>query len=301
MSTHALYSPSGAKKWMACAGSVAMEQGRVDDSEYSDEGTAAHALASMCLTGDKDAKAFLGRKLHVVNGVYDPGYKATVYANGKQKDGSIVREFIVDLDMAGNVNTYANRVRECAERGELLVEERVPISHITGEDGAEGTSDAIVFTPDGELQVHDLKFGKGVRVYAEKNPHSIMYLLGSLRKFEPIYGTPKRYRFVIHQRDHDGMTVDEWDCTYEELMAFAVEAKAKAAEARFAFSTREKWIGKVNGYLVPGEHCRTAFCKARATCPALAKFVEKTVGADFEVLSLTQPSDGSFKDLVPTD
>ena len=296
MSQHAQFSPSGAKKWMACPGSVAMEFGEPDDSnEYSDEGTAAHALAAMCLTENRLPAAFLGRQLRVVDGVYDPTGQARVLKTQ--------RTFPVDAGMVEHVTTYVLRVREYAERGELLVEERVPIGHITDEEDAEGTADGVVVLSDGatlEFQVHDLKFGRGVPVSAVKNPQGMFYLLGALQKFEPIYGRPSRLRFVIHQprRDYLG----EWDCTYDELMAFAAEARERAKVARFAFEQRLAWMPKKEtGYLTPGQHCDDNFCKARAKCPALAKFVTDSVGADFEVLALTQPTDGSFKALIPTD
>ena len=64
MSEHAVYSPSGAKKWMTCSGSIAMEAGEPGDcNEYTDEGTAAHQLASMCLSAEALPSAYLGRIL----------------------------------------------------------------------------------------------------------------------------------------------------------------------------------------------------------------------------------------------
>ena len=283
MSEHARYSPSGAKKWMTCVGAPAMEHGQPDDSsEYADEGTAAHALASMCLEGNKHPAAFLGRVLHVVNGVYDP--KNTTGA--APKIGDVVRSFEVDTDMVAAVNTYAQRVKEYAERGELMVEQRVPIHQVTGELGACGTADGIVILQDGatlEFQAHDLKYGMGVKVYAERNPQCLMYLAGVVHELEPIYGRPTKLRAVIHQPRLDHL--DEWDCTYDELMAFVAEAKERAGLAALAFEKRANWIGKDNSYLSPGDHCKTSFCKARATCPALQKFVSDTIGADFEVLA----------------
>lgn len=47
---HAKYSASGSEGWLNCAGKIAMEMGRPDESSpYADEGSAAHFLAAECL------------------------------------------------------------------------------------------------------------------------------------------------------------------------------------------------------------------------------------------------------------
>lgn len=276
MSGHAIYSPSGAKKWLTCAGSIAMEHGIPNiGNEYTDEGTAAHALAEMSLSENKHPVAFIGRVLHVVDGVY----------RASLTDGEVVRSFTVDAEMAGHVNQYVQSIRQYAEGNDAFYEEALPIGHITGEEGATGTGDAVIIADGGdEIQVHDLKFGRGIEVSAERNPQMMLYALGAVEKFSAIYGTPKRIRLVIHQPRISGAP-DEWDCSYEELVAFGAHASERAKASQTAFEFRENWLGTDNPYLTPGDHCKNAFCRARATCPALAKFVAGTIGADFEVLS----------------
>lgn len=58
---HAKLSPSGASRWMNCAGAPNAEAGIPDTaSSYAEEGTAAHELAAVCLETDTDASQHLG-------------------------------------------------------------------------------------------------------------------------------------------------------------------------------------------------------------------------------------------------
>lgn len=265
---HARLSPSGAAGWMNCVGWESDSTG----SKYSDEGTAAHSLASWCLTEFKPATAYLGR----------------VIKAGKH-------EFVVDDEMAENVQVYVDRVLSFAgsitQAGEfvpihqLLVEQAVPIGHITGEEDAEGTSDAIILTDDGEeLQVHDLKYGMGERVDAEKNPQLMLYGLGALVISDLLgYALVQRVRCVIHQPRLNH--VSGWVCTIEELQAFAREVADAAARKRGEPLPMSLEPGAMNlagtPPLNPGEkQCR--WCAKKAKCEALDAFVTEQIGADFE-------------------
>lgn len=296
---HAVHSPSGAKKRFACPGSLAMEAGLPNEgNDYTDEGTAAHALASMCLKDGSHPSGYLGRVLHVINGVYEPFPDTHVVS-----DTSTVRTYTVDVEMAGKVNVYMQSVRKFAEGGTLAVEQALPIGHVSGEDGATGTGDAIIVTGDyKELQAHDLKYGMGVEVSAVENEQGLYYLSGALElhrpEFEAIGEMPERFRFVIHQPRLDHLS--EWSCSYDELMAW--QAKARKAEdyARTALEQKASWIHTEDPpVLVPGEHCRSAFCKARASCPALANFVQHQVQCDFDVMLTETPA--SIAARIPTD
>lgn len=238
--THALLSPSGADGWMNCAGWSSSNT----SSPYAREGTAAHELGEMCLTNGTDAVAYLGRVIKVEG---DP--------------------FVVDEEMAGHVQVYVDLVREvvASTGGELLVEQRLPIAHITGEIGAEGTSDTVILTPD-EIIVIDLKYGRGVQVDATENKQMQLYALGGLRKFEML-GDFKRVRMMISQ-PRVSVKPSEWDCTVEQLLAFGELASEKALQAMPS--------ELVPPTLSPSEKaCK--WCANKATCKARTELVVQTV------------------------
>lgn len=273
MTAHAKFSPSSAHRWMACPGSIVLEAEIPDESsDFADEGTAAHFLASESLEQGVDASHFIGRTIRV-----DRDGSTNWLAEG-WIPGSSTKPFVVDTEMAGHVQTYLDAVRQFAEGHELLVEQRVEFSGYIGVPEQFGTSDAVILAGD-EIQAHDLKYGRGVKVDAEHNPQLMLYALGALNEFGMV-GDFKRVRIVIHQPRLDH--VSEWDCSVEELMAFAEEAKRRASQASGCI----KLGVDEEGDLVPGEkQCR--FCKAKATCPKLAQHVLDTVADDF--VDATQP------------
>jgi len=207
MSQHATLSPSGAHRWLHCPGSVALEAGYPDDSsEFADEGTAAHFLAEQCLLQRANASEFIDMEIALWA---DPetetsGVNFAVSLLGK-KGLTISNSFTVGDDMAGHVQKYVDYVR--AIGGELMVEQRLSIEHLTGEPGAKGTADAVIVLGD-EIIIVDLKYGRGVKVSAEKNEQLAIYALAALREFE-FLGDFKRVRLVINQPRLDH--VSEWD------------------------------------------------------------------------------------------
>ena len=134
---HAILSPSGEHRWGACPGAPAMEMDKPNtSSKYADEGTAAHFLASECLTSGVNALAHKNRKIFVGEEITGWGNNIAFCLKEKGSD------FEVDADMVRHVQVYLDIVRDYAKSGPLLVEQSLPIDHITGEADAEGLGDA---------------------------------------------------------------------------------------------------------------------------------------------------------------
>ena len=273
MSAHAKLSPSGAHRWMACLASVQLEAEYPDSSsEFAAEGTVAHELASECLISGADPALLIGKP-------------ATV-------DGF---DFTIDQTMVDHVKDYMKLVHEYAEGGELLVEKRVGIGHLTGEDGAGGTSDAIIIKGT-EIIIVDLKYGMGVRVDADANPQLMMYALGALNEYD-LVGDFDTVTMVIHQPRLNH--VSEYSIPVSEILAFAEEvrtvAKRIASVPSFGSMAHKNTGGPsldFSEWFNPGEkQCK--FCKAKATCPALRAEMAEVVGGSADL--------SDFADLVPQE
>lgn len=283
---HALLAPSAAYTWIECPASTAAQIGQPDESsEYADDGTASHELMKWCLENGTDCSDYMGRIIKVGE-----------------------REFEVDDERAEYVQIFVDRVRDRKQALELAgaqvtlrIEQALSIEHITGEKGAKGTSDVIIIAEfnDGrvELEVWDLKYGRGVEVSAERNYQAMIYAAAADAEYAVIAEFDS-IRVVIHQ-PRVNPEPSEWALTPQELYEW-VDTVAKPAAAR-AMHLAGGVLATVEGKpfngpwefnladFNPGEkQCR--WCKAKAVCPALSKYVETTIGSEFQYLENDPPS-----------
>ena len=161
---HAKLSPSAAHRWMHCPAAPSREAVLPEESSiYAEEGTLAHAIAAAALkhrlglsTAAEDAEIeelsprYDIGEIEAFTGVY-VDYVWARYKAAKGKDASAV----------------------------LLVEQRLALDCVDGF----GTSDAII-AREGELDICDLKYGKGVKVDAVGNPQMRIYALGAMEHLD---------------------------------------------------------------------------------------------------------------------
>lgn len=253
---HSILGASNSHRWIECAASVRMEQMFPDTtSAYAEEGSTAHELAAYCLKNNCDtneAPPF-------------PGFNPMTQA---QSDD------LWDVEMRAHVQDYIDFVRLLP--GDHMVEVRVDYARWAPEGF--GTSDHIAIAPP-LARVTDLKYGTGVKVYADKNTQGMLYALGVLNELDFIYGDSiKEFEITVYQPRLDH--IDAWRISREDLLKWADEVVAPSA--KLALTTDAPFN--------PGEK-QCGFCRARGNCKARAewnmKLALETFGETPDVSTLT--------------
>ena len=236
---HARLSASGSQRWLACPGSILLEESYPEDvvSEFAEYGTAGHQLAQLCLEKERPATLFEGQVFN--------------------KSENFPEGFKVDTEMADAVQTYLDYCNSLGE-GETHIEKRVDFSLYVNEGF--GTADFIK-VKDNEIHVVDLKMGKGVKVNAINNTQGMLYALGVVWDSKLADNDIVHIAIVQPRLDH----ISEWSLTVNALLTWGTDSVRPRAE--------QAWNGEP--IFNPGEtQCR--FCKAKPTCKALAEHSLKT-------------------------
>jgi hypothetical protein len=178
------------------------------------------------------------------------------------------------------VQNYIDYVRSFD--GELLVEQRVDFSRYVPEGF--GTADSLVIdAPNKHLHVIDLKFGRGVAVYAENNTQGQLYALGACLMLKD------RYRFdniTIHIHQPRINNISTWTITNAQLKEFALFVRERA---KIALSD--------NAPFNPTEKA-CMWCAAKPTCTALAQKNYALITSDFDDIAIT-PTPPQVDSLTP--
>ena len=257
---HAKLAPSASARWIPCTGSIAATEGLPAEvpSEYAAEGSVAHEVAAYCLKNDTQAVDQVG--------------------NVMEHDGF---EFTVDDEMAEFVQVYVDKVR--TRKGEKMIEEILDLQDVYGVDLQFGTGDAITMDVEAsEIIVDDLKFGRGVVVYAEDNPQMYSYGSGALVLLDML-GDWETIKVAIHQPRCGHY--DEHVITRAELEAWMLTAQKSAKEA---MSLIGKSPSDIAAHFVAGpKQCQ--WCPIKGSCPAAADFAHATIFEGFTDVTQDTP------------
>lgn len=259
MSAHALLGASSSARWIRCPPSARLAAQFPDTgSAYAAAGTLAHAIGEL-----KARKYFL-----------EP--------MSAQEYGARLKKLKADpsyaKDMDAATDAYLDCLKELAmgfgeARPFVALECRVDYSHYAPEGF--GTADCIMLG-GGRLCVCDYKNGAGVAVEAERNSQLMLYALGALRRFDPIYGESIQDIHLAIVQPHAG-GVKTWGLSRRELEDWGETVVRPAAALAY----------RGEGAFCPGPWCDKGFCPARAQCAARAKELLALGGAS----AATGPAD----------
>jgi hypothetical protein len=280
MSAHAFFAPSSAPRVVLCPGSLLLTCDMPDtQTEDAAHGTAAHWIADMALRENKHVEHYGGLKIAV-----DKHGECKFYGDHNQDQivldacFGLYHLFEVDDEMIVAVQEYCDWCNDAP--GEKYPECRVDISKWCPKDSEnifvpaqafepqKGTSDHAACEP-GRLIITDLKYGKGVKVFAQDNYQAVLYALGFIDEWDWLYDFEEiEIRICQPRLDHK----DVWVVTREQI-----EELGRYILERFTLAL------KPDAPFNPGEkQCR--FCKASGRCRAQADMLSKVRALAFEDL-----------------
>lgn len=234
---HSVIGASSAERWMTCPGSIRLAEGvpKRPASKYAVEGTRAHRLAELVLTGKVEPWECVG---------------------------------LVPREMIDGVSMYADHVHSLAQGlSTVLVEKEFHLSEF--DERAFGTADAVAISLR-KLHVIDFKYGAGVAVdvcedndasgfggdsETASNPQLLFYALGAYLEAQNDFPIKEIHIWVVQPRaEHARGPIRHAEISVEALLAWGDKLKKAMAETRAP-----------NAALAKGDHCR--WCPALSVCP----------------------------------
>ena len=285
---HALLSPSGAKKWLSCAASLACEKGIPNTSgKAAVLGTAMHTIAEMHLNQYIKGTA-LPLEREVGAYVLDEG-KGQIKALISPMKGAV----LITADMIEQVRKYADYCKAIIDAAAYAkLEMRVNLTevlhpgYIHSPNGRQeeiqtfGTADLVAVqelanTDEHMLIIGDLKTGRH-RVEAKENKQLMLYALGVYRRLKRRYNITV-VRLVIFQPYAGGAS--EWDIPVEGLELFAKFAQKRALLALDAYFRGKKNL-KASDFKPSVDGCQ--WCRFSEQCAARTKTVNSVLAEELE-------------------
>lgn len=277
---HALLSPSGAKKWLSCAASLACEKDIPNTSgKAAVLGTACHTIAEVHLNQYIKGTA-LPLEREVGAYVLDEG-KGPIKALISPIKGAV----LITADMIEQVRKYTDYCKPIIDVATYAkLEMRVNLTEVLhpGYEGVEtfGTADLVAVqelanTDEHMLIIGDLKTGRH-RVEAKENKQLMLYALGVYRRLKRRYNITV-VRLVIFQPCAGGAS--EWDISVEGLELFAKFAQKRALLALDAYSRGKKNL-KASDFRPSVDGCQ--WCRFSEQCAARTKTVNSVLAEELE-------------------
>lgn len=277
---HSLLSPSGAKKWLSCAASLACEKDIPNTSgKAAVLGTAMHTIAEMHLNQYIKGTA-LPLEREVGAYVLDEG-KGPIKALISPMKGAV----LITADMIEQVRKYTDYCKAIIDVATYAkLEMRVNLTEVLhpGYEGVEtfGTADLVAVqelanTDEHMLTIGDLKTGRH-RVEAKENKQLMLYALGVYRRLKRRYNITV-VRLVIFQPYAGGAS--EWDISVEGLELFAKFAQKRALLALDAYFRGKKNL-KPSDFRPSVDGCQ--WCRFSEQCAARTKTVNAVLAEELE-------------------
>ena len=232
---HSYLGASGGDRWIACPGSYNAQKGYGNTTSiFAAEGTFAHAFSELLRQFEVPAVEYIG-----LTGTVD-GF-----------------DFTVDHDMADHIQGFVDRAAEFG--GDPYYEITVDYSQWAqnAETQGFGTADDIRIK-EGVCKITDLKYGKGISVYAEDNTQGKLYALGVYAEYQHLYDI-EEFIICIDQPRKD--SYNEWTISTADLLKWGTEVVLPASIETTADDPAFK----------AGDHCK--WCRARHRCMTRAEEV----------------------------